>query len=202
MPHRIRRGGVPLPTGLAWPWHLWHELPPGESGVGAGTTGGDRVAMLHAVILGASLAAFWLLLSGYFTSILLLSLGAVSVVVTVYLTLRMDRHDGERVALRIDLAIVRYWIWLLLEIVKSNVDVAKIILSPKMSLSPRMVRVKATQTTDVGLVIYANSITLTPGTVTVDILGDEFLVHAITQEAADGVTHGDMGDRVSALGAR
>jgi multicomponent Na+:H+ antiporter subunit E len=158
--------------------------------------------MLHAVILGVSLSAFWLLLSGYFTSILLLSLGAVSVAVTVYLTLRMDRHDGERVALRIDLAIVRYWIWLLLEIVKSNVDVAKIILSPKMSLSARMVRVKATQTSDVGLVIYANSITLTPGTVTVDIRGDEFLVHAITQEAADGVTNGDMGDRVTALGPR
>ena len=158
--------------------------------------------MLHAVILGVSLSAFWLLLSGYFTSILLLSLGAVSVAVTVYLTLRMDRHDGERVALRIDLAIVRYWIWLLLEIVKSNVDVAKIILSPKMSLSARMVRDKATQTSDVGLVIYANSITLTPGTVTVDIRGDEFLVHAITQEAADGVTNGDMGDRVTALGPR
>ena len=158
--------------------------------------------MLHAVILGVSLSTFWLLLSGYFTSILLLSLGAVSVAVTVYLTLRMDRHDGERVALRIDLAIVRYWIWLLLEIVKSNVDVAKIILSPKMSLSARMVRVKATQTSDVGLVIYANSITLTPGTVTVDIRGDEFLVHAITQEAADGVTNGDMGDRVTALGPR
>ena len=158
--------------------------------------------MLHAVILCVSLSAFWLLLSGYFTSILLLSLGAVSVAVTVYLTLRMDRHDGERVALRIDLAIVRYWIWLLLEIVKSNVDVAKIILSPKMSLSARMVRVKATQTSDVGLVIYANSITLTPGTVTVDIRGDEFLVHAITQEAADGVTNGDMGDRVTALGPR
>ena len=158
--------------------------------------------MLHAVILCVSLSAFWLLLSGYFTSILLLSLGAVSVAVTVYLTLRMDRHDGERVALRIDLAIVRYWIWLLLEIVKSNVDVAKIILSPKMSLSARMVRVKATQTSDVGLVIYANSITLTPGTVTVDIRGDEFLVHAITQEAADGVTNGYMGDRVTALWPR
>ncbi len=158
--------------------------------------------MLHAVILGASLSAFWLLLSGYFTSILLLSLGAVSVLVTVYLTLRMDRQDGERVALRVDFPIVRYWIWLLVEIVKSNVDVAKIILSPTMPLSPRMVRVKATQTTDVGLVIYANSITLTPGTVTVEIVGDEFLVHAITQAAADGVTGGDMGERVTALGAR
>ena len=171
-------------------------------GVGVGTSGGEHGGMLHALVLGASLAAFWLLLSGYFTSTLLLSLGAISVLVTVYLTLRCDRHDGERVELRIDLPIMRYWLWLMVEIVKANIDVAKLILSPKMALSPRMVRVKATQSTDVGIVIYANSITLTPGTVTVDIEGDELLVHAITQEMADGVTSGDMGERVTALGAR
>ncbi|NQW11506.1 MAG: Na+/H+ antiporter subunit E [Alphaproteobacteria bacterium] len=158
--------------------------------------------MLHALVMGTSLAVFWLLLSGYFTSSLLLSLGALSVVVTVYLALRADKHDGERVALRVDPPLVRYWIWLVIEIVKANIDVAKLILSPTMALSPRMVRVKATQPTDVGVVIYANSITLTPGTVTVDIDDDEFVVHAITQAMADGLTDGDMGDRVTALGAR
>lgn len=158
--------------------------------------------MLHAVVLGASLAVFWLLLSGYFHEPLLLTLGAVSVVFTVWLALRTDRHDGERVRLRIDLPIVRYWAWLLVEIIKANIDVAKLILAPKLAVSPRMIRVKATQPTDMGVVIYANSITLTPGTVTVDIDGDELVVHAITQEMADGLTGGDMGDRVTALGAR
>lgn len=158
--------------------------------------------MLHALVLGASLAAFWLLLSGYFTEPLLLSLGAISVVFTVWIALRIDRHDGERIRMRIDGPILRYWAWLLKEIFKANVDVAKLILAPKLALSPRMVRVKATQSTDMGVVIYANSITLTPGTVTVDIDGDELVVHAITQDMADGLTGGDMGDRVTALGTR
>jgi len=158
--------------------------------------------MHHAVILGASLAVFWLLLSGFFTMPLLLILGALSVAFTLYLALRMDREDGERVSLLVDLPIIRYWLWLLVEIVKSNIDVAKLILTPKLKLTPRMVRVKATQTSDVGIVIYANSITLTPGTVTVDIVGDEILVHALSQATADGVSNGDMGDRVTALGAR
>lgn len=156
--------------------------------------------MLHASVLGASLAVFWLLLSGYFTEPLLLSLGAFSVILTVYLALRADKIDGERVSFRLDLTIMRYWIWLLVEIVKANIDVAKLIVSPNMVLSPRMVRVKATQKSDMGLVIYANSITLTPGTVTVDIDDDEFVVHAITQEMADGLATGDMDARVTALG--
>src|SRR3546814_8049609 len=95
----------------------------------------------------------------------------------------------------------RDWGWLLIEIVKASIDVSKLILAPRLALSPRMVRVKATQPTDTGVVIYANSITLTPGTVTVDIDGDELLVHAITQDMADGLA-GDMGDRFTALGSR
>jgi multicomponent Na+:H+ antiporter subunit E len=178
------------------------NCPLGAQDAGTLRFGGEHGGMLHASVLGASLAAFWLLLSGYFTEPLLLSLGAVSVIATVYLALRTDKFDGERVSLRIDLPIIRYWVWLLVEIVKANIDVAKLILSPTMALSPRMVRVKATQATDVGVVIYANSITLTPGTVTIDIDDDEFVVHAITQEMADGLTGGDMGDRVTALGAR
>jgi multicomponent Na+:H+ antiporter subunit E len=162
----------------------------------------DSGGMLHALVLGASLAVFWLLLSGYFHEPLLLTLGALSVLLTLWLSFRIDRHDGERVRLRIDPAIIRYWAWLLVEIVKANIDVAKLILAPKLALSPRMIRVKATQPTDMGVVIYANSITLTPGTVTVDIDGDELVVHAITQDMADGLTGGDMGDRVTALGER
>src|SRR3546814_18837551 len=90
----------------------------------------------------------------------------------MYLSLRIDRHDGARVKLRLDPPIIRYWGWLLIEIVKASIDVSKLILAPRLALSPRMVRVKATQPTDTGVVIYANSITLTPGTVTVDIDGD------------------------------
>ncbi len=174
----------------------------GATGAGNKTSGGESGGMLHASILGASLAVFWLLLSGYFQEPLLLSLGAVSVLFTVWLAFRIDRHDGERVRMRIDIPILRYWIWLLIEIFKANIDVAKLIVAPKLALSPRMIRVKASQSTDMGVVIYANSITLTPGTVTVDIDGDELVVHAITRDMADGLSNGDMGDRVTALGAR
>lgn len=190
-------------AGLARGRDLWHESPLRRFGRRHGQgSRGEIGGMLHALVLGASLAVFWLLLSGYFTSTLLLSLGAISVAFTLYLSLRIDRHDGERVQLRLDLPILRYWAWLLIEIFKANIDVAKMILAPKLALSPRMIRVKATQATDTGVVIYANSITLTPGTVTVDIDGDELIVHAITQGMADGVLTGDMGDRVTALGAR
>lgn len=173
----------------------------GASNAGYATEG-ETGGMPHALLLGASLAIFWLLLSGYFTSPLLLGFGVISVAFTTWLSLRIDRHDGERVALRVDLPLLRYWGWLLVEILKANLDVAKLILAPRLALSPRLVRVKATQATDTGVVIYANSITLTPGTVTIDIDGDELIVHAITQDMADGVLNGDMGDRVTALGAR
>src|SRR3546814_5007706 len=94
----------------------------------------------HALILGVSLAVFWLLLSGYFTSPLLLTFGAISVAFTLYLSLRIDRHDGARVKLRLDPPIIRYSCWLLIEIVKSCIDVSILILSPLLSLCPLIFR--------------------------------------------------------------
>lgn len=154
--------------------------------------------MLHAVGLGISLMAFWLFMSGYFT-ILLLSLGVASVLLVLYIAHRMDLYDHETFPYHLKSRFVGYWGWLAKEIFKANIDVAKIVLSPTMPLSPRVVRVKATQKTDLGLVIFANSITLTPGTVTIDIEGDEMIVHALSQELADGVLNGDMDARVTAV---
>ena len=86
--------------------------------------------------------------------------------------------------------------WLTWAIVKSNLDVALLILRPSLPISPRMIAVKASQSTDVGKVIYANSITLTPGTVSVDVDGDEITVHCLTREAAEDVETGAMDRRV------
>ena len=94
---------------------------------------------------------------------------------------------------------LQYWIWLAKEIGKANINVAKIVLSPDMKISPRMVRVKASQQTDVGIATFANSITLTPGTVSVDIDNDEILVHAITEDMATGLIESDMDERVTAV---
>ena len=157
--------------------------------------------MLHVVGLGASLMAFWLVMSGFFTP-LLLSLGAASVLLVLYIAHRMELYDRETFPFHLKGHVFKYWGWLAKEIFKANIDVAKIVLAPKMPISPRVVRVKATQKTDLGLVIFANSITLTPGTVTIDIEGDEMIVHALSQELADGVLNGDMDGRVTALEER
>jgi multicomponent Na+:H+ antiporter subunit E len=157
--------------------------------------------MLHVVGLGASLMAFWLVMSGFFTP-LLLSLGAASVLLVLYIAHRMELYDRETFPFHLKGHVFKYWGWLAKEIFKANIDVAKIVLAPKMPISPRVVRVKATQKTDLGLVIFANSITLTPGTVTIDIEGDEMIVHALSQELADGVLNGDMDGRVTAFEER
>lgn len=155
--------------------------------------------MSHALGLGACLAAFWLLLSGHYGP-LLLSFGAASVILTVWIAHRMDVIDHEALPLHLGpLRVLSYWGWLFKEIAKANVDVAKVVLSPRMPISPRLVKVKATQRTDLGRVIFANSITLTPGTVSVDLIDDHILVHALTQDLADGAMNGDMDARCTRL---
>ena len=68
-----------------------------------------------------------------------------------------------------------------------------------MNIDPVMIRLKAGQVTEMGQVIYGNSITLTPGTITVDIDDGELLVHALTQSGADGLAEGEMDRRITAL---
>jgi multicomponent Na+:H+ antiporter subunit E len=157
--------------------------------------------MLQKVGLFVALCVAWIMWSGYFKP-LLLGLGLFSVLTCLYLALRMRKADGEGTRFNILQHIhqlVTYWPWLLKEIAKSNIDVARIVLSPKMNIDPVMIRLKASQQTDVGQVIYGNSITLTPGTITVDIEDGELLVHALTQAGADGLFEGEMDRRVAGL---
>lgn len=148
--------------------------------------------------LSFSLCAFWLLMSGHYGP-LLLSLGIISVLLVLYLTRRMDSFDQDSFEFKIQKGYFPYWSWLAKEIFKANIDVAKVVLSPKMKLSPRLLRVPATQKSELGVVVFANSITLTPGTVSVDIEGDDIIVHALNQELADGLSMGDMDARVTKL---
>ena len=94
---------------------------------------------------------------------------------------------------------ISYTFWLLGQIVVANLDITKIILNPEMPMRPRLLLVKTTQQSEVGKVIYANSITLTPGTVTLDVRDDQLLVHALTEASAAGVLSGDMDARVTAM---
>ena len=93
-----------------------------------------------------------------------------------------------------------YWPWLLKEIAKSAWQVARIVLHPRLPISPTIVRFKPSQRSDLGLVIHANSITLTPGTMCIEATREEFLIHALTAEGAAGTCAGsDMDRRVAKL---
>lgn len=157
--------------------------------------------MLHAISLGTALAVLWALLSGMFEP-LLLGLGVASVVLTVWIAHHMDVVDHEGHPIHLGFRAGFYFPWLGFEIIKANLDVAKIILSPKMNIQPHIFKTKASQLSDVGLTTYANSITLTPGTVTIS-MDDEarFEVHALTHAARQGVETLEMDRRCSAMEA-
>jgi len=146
----------------------------------------------------AVLFAFWLLLSGYFTAFLMAA-GAGSAIAVVWFAQRMDMAERGGRSIGTMLRALGYWPWLVKEIAKSGWGVSKAILDPKLPISPTLVRFAPTQRSVVGLVIHANSITLTPGTITVEGDATEFLVHALTQGGAAGCVDSEMDRRVTRL---
>lgn len=145
--------------------------------------------------LGLVLACFWLVLSGHYT-VITISAGILSVIGVVALSRRMGIADEEGHPIHLSPRAFTYWPWLAIEIAKSAWDVTKIILHPKLPISPTLIRVHASQRTPVGIATYANSITLTPGTITARVTRDEFLVHAITRSGAEDLAKGVMDRRV------
>ena len=154
--------------------------------------------MLHALCLGGVLGLLWLLLSGIF-EVWLLALGLGSIIVVVIFSNRMDVIDHEGHPIHISWRALLYWPWLAWEIVKANWDVARVILSPKMPITPKVLHIKATQVTELGHVFYANSITLTPGTITLSLENGAMDVHSLTPIAEEGLLSGEMDRRVHAV---
>ena len=150
----------------------------------------------HAFNLILFLFAIWLLLSGHYTPLLLV-LGVLSILLVVFLAKRANLIDREIQPALLKPSVLLYWIWLGKEIIKSNIDVTRRILSPRLPISPNVFTVRAGQKTELGRVTYANSITLVPGTVTMDVDEEKFTVHALTQEAAADLKRGEMDRRVS-----
>ena len=142
------------------------------------------------------LFGFWLLMSGYFTP-LILSLGVISCLLCVYLTVKGKFLDNETLPIYFFPRLIQYTLWLIKEILKSNIATAKVIIMK--SEEPELFSVKATQKTNEGKVTYANSITLTPGTVTTQIKNDIFEVHALTKDFGDDVRSSDMDKMVTWL---
>ena len=151
--------------------------------------------MLRAFGLGAILFVFWLLLSGHYTP-LLIGFGIGSCVLVVYLAMRMDVVDHEGVPFQLGGRFWVYFPWLMKEIFVANVNVARIILNPKLPISPVLTQFRASQESDLGKTIYANSITLTPGTITTSIQGQHLQIHALTLKDIDGREEDEMDHRV------
>lgn len=145
------------------------------------------------------LAVFWIVNSGHF-DFLLLSLGVISIAIVVWLNALMSRvSEGYQPPVILSLRLPLYIAWLFKEIVKSNIEVIRCIWQRKPDIEPRVVTVKASQQSDLYKVLYANSITMTPGTVTLEVDGDEFTVHALTRSSREGLESGDMDRRVRRL---
>lgn len=149
--------------------------------------------------LGVSLMALWLLLSGYFEKSTLVGFGVASVMLCVWLADRAGMLDGEGVPTRVFPGIIGYMLWLTFEIGKANLIVAREAIRPTLKLSPKMIRVPAIQASDLGKTIFGNSVTLTPGTVTVELDDGTAVVHALTEALADEEAIADIGRRVAAF---
>ena len=134
---------------------------------------------------------FWIVLSGHYTAVLL-AIGGVSSLAVVTIASRMAVIDREGYPIYLLLRAGWYWPWLIWQIIKSGLNVSRIILSRSLPISPTLINVKANQKTVVGIVTYANSITLTPGTISVEIENNDITVHALTQDGALDLAGGEI----------
>jgi multicomponent Na+:H+ antiporter subunit E len=158
-----------------------------------------------AIHLCVVLSGFWLGWSGHltFSHPLLAVFGLVSVLLVLWLCWRMDLVDDEAVPLHLTARTLPYIPWLAWQVVVSSLDVLRRCIT--LDVSPTVLTIEGSQRTDVGLVTYANSITLTPGTTSIDSDAERHLitVHAISEENAESLRQGEMDRRVSAVeGAR
>ncbi len=150
------------------------------------------------LLLTLLLIVAWVLWSGLFKPLLLV-LGAFSCALTVWVAKRMGYFDADVFAFRYNLRLFGFWAWLAGEIVKSSLEVARIVLSPRMRIDPQVVALDAVDLEPVDQALLGNSITLTPGTLTLDVHEGRLLVHALTPEGAQSALDGEMKRRVSAL---
>ena len=128
-----------------------------------------------------------------------MGLGFISSASAVFLARRMGIVDAEGLPLDQVPGLLRYAPWLFGAVIQANFDVARRILHPRLPITRTVIRVPAEERTAPGRVSYANSITLTPGTISLEVSDDEIEVHALSVDAAEDLQSGEMGRRVAAL---
>jgi multicomponent Na+:H+ antiporter subunit E len=159
------------------------------------------IAALRVVLSLAFLLVVWLGWSGLFKP-LLITLGVISCGLVVVLGVRMGSFQEESYWLRIVPRLPAFWLWLFKEVVRSNIAVAKIILSPRPKVSPALATITALPPDRIGQATLGNCITLTPGTVTLDDHEGKLTVHCITRGNAEELEAGEMNRRVARLTRR
>jgi multicomponent Na+:H+ antiporter subunit E len=151
---------------------------------------------------GTALFAFWMLLSGKFDAFHL-GIGALTAATLVWLSVRLPPLEDPKAEPVRYIASPTRWVayfgWLFVEIIKSAFYVARVILRPSRHLDPRLIAFRCNQPSKVAAMALANSITVTPGTLTVELEGDLYLVHALTERTAHGLLSGDMQTRIGRL---
>ncbi|MEN8130828.1 MAG: Na+/H+ antiporter subunit E [Pseudomonadota bacterium] len=145
-------------------------------------------------ITGSYILLFWFLLSGH-TEPLLMTLGVLSTLLTIYLSHRMKLIDHESHPFHLSTRFFRYCVFLGKEITLANVDVIRRILRPG-TISPQVFTIPVSKKASLSKVMYANSITLTPGTVTLELKNDQLKIHALSKEAAEDLKTGRMAEQV------
>ncbi len=151
------------------------------------------------VLTALIMFAFWILLSGKFSFILFLS-GFISSLLVSYMSNDLLIGNGDiKLGFIRTIKFIRFLPWLLWQIVLANIDLALRTLHPKMPINPILINIKNNLKSDLGMVILANSITLTPGTVTIDVNENEFLIHVISEKAAQSLISGEMQARVKKI---
>lgn len=152
--------------------------------------------MKNSLSLALALAVLWMLLSGHL-EVLILAFGVLSIGFVVWLSARMHIIDGESYPFGLIPRLSGfYWPWLLKEIVKSSIDVSRRVFGPAADVRPVVFDVPARLSSDLGRVIYANSITLTPGTVSLNVSDDAIHVHALHPDVARDLRDSGMDARI------
>lgn len=140
----------------------------------------------------------WLLWSGIYKPVVL-GLGAFSCVLTLFLARRMGFFAQSSELMGMIQRLPGYWLLLLKDIIESSWKLTKIVLAPKLNIQPTIIELDGSTLGDMGQTILGNSITLSPGTITLDIDEGHLLVHCISRQDAIALQQSDIIHRIKSL---
>jgi multicomponent Na+:H+ antiporter subunit E len=167
-----------------------------------------QVFLLKSIVQFFLLMGFWLLLSGHY-DLFHVSMGVLSSIAIILLNIRLRRYyfysdevfktSPMELSLNYPRFVLFYIPWLIWQIIIASLQVAYVVLHPRMPIDPALIRFKTKLPTMGSKVILGNSITLTPGTITIQIREDEFLVHALMDISSSGIVDGTLPEQVARL---